>query len=58
MDILKNAQYPIIMAYPDSMIYEIKNEIKAVKYEETEHYQVVKSFMNNTEGMLDILLKR
>jgi predicted ATPase len=49
---------PIIMAYPDSIIYEIKNEINAVKYEETEHYQVVKSFINNTEGMLDILLKR
>lgn len=49
---------PIIMAYPDSIIYEIKNEIKAVKYEETEHYQVMKSFINNTESMLDILLNR
>lgn len=46
---------PIIMAYPDSIIYEIKDEIKAVSYEETEHYQVVKSFLNNTEGMLNIL---
>lgn len=46
---------PIIMAYPDSIIYEIKDEIKVVSYEETEHYQVVKSFLNNTEGMLNIL---
>ena len=49
---------PIIMAYPDSIIYEIKNEIKAVKYEETEHYQVMKSFINNTQSMLNILLSR
>lgn len=47
---------PIIMAYPDSTIYEINNEIKAVKYEETEHYQVMKSFINNTQGMLNILM--
>ena len=48
---------PIIMAYPDSIIYEIKNGINQVKYEETEHYLITKSFLNNTEGMLDILLK-
>lgn len=47
---------PIIMAYPDSIIYEINNEIKVVKYEETEHYQVMKSFINNTQGMLKILM--
>ena len=47
---------PIIMAYPDATIYEIKNEIKHVKYEETEHYQVMKSFINNTQSMLDILM--
>ncbi|WP_160688729.1 AAA family ATPase [Clostridium sp. C2-6-12] len=49
---------PIIMAYPDSIIYEIRNEIKTVKYEETGHYQVMKSFINNTESLLDILLSR
>jgi predicted ATPase len=47
---------PIVMAYPDSIIYEIKDGFKAVSYEETEHYQVMKSFLNNTKGMLDILL--
>jgi predicted ATPase len=47
---------PIIMAYPDSIVYEIKNEIKAVKYEETEHYQVMKVFINNTQNMLNILM--
>lgn len=48
---------PIIMAYPDSIIYEIKNGINRVRYEETEHYLITKSFLNNTEGMLDILLR-
>lgn len=49
---------PIIMSYPDAVIYEINNEIKAVNYEETEHYQVMKSFINNTQGMLDILISK
>ena len=49
---------PIIMAYPDAVIYEINDGIHLVKYEETEHYQVMKGFINNTQGMLDILLNR
>jgi predicted ATPase len=48
---------PIIMAYPDAIIYEINDGFKIVRYEETEHYQVTKSFINNTQKMLDILLK-
>lgn len=48
---------PIIMAYPDSIIYQIKEGIETVKYEETEHYQVMKTFLNNTQKMLDILIK-
>lgn len=47
---------PIIMAYPGATIYEIKDGFKPVEYEETEHYQVMKTFLNNTRGMLDILL--
>ncbi len=47
---------PIIMAYPNAIIYEIKDEIKRVDYEETEHYQVMKSFINNKNKMLDILI--
>lgn len=47
---------PIIMAYPHALIYEIKKEIQQVEYEETEHYQIMKSFMNNTDGMLKILM--
>ncbi|MHB8126678.1 MAG: AAA family ATPase [Desulfitobacteriaceae bacterium] len=48
---------PIIMAYPDAMIYQIKDEIEQVSYEETEHYQVMRSFLNNTQKMLNILLE-
>lgn len=48
---------PIVMAYPDSIIYEIKENIQAVKYEDTEHYQITKSFLNNTRRMLDVLME-
>ena len=49
---------PIIMAYPDALIYEIRDEgFTKVKYQETEHYIVMKSFLNNPEKMLDILIK-
>lgn len=48
---------PIIMAYPDCSIYEIKEDIQHVRYEETEHYQVMKSFINNREKMLEVLME-
>lgn len=48
---------PILMAYPYSVIYEIKDEIKRFKYEETDHYTLTKSFLNNPGKMLDILME-
>jgi predicted ATPase len=61
--IQKNAQFiiathsPIVMAYPDALLYELKDgNFDAVKYDETEHYSVMKSFMENPKMMLDILL--
>jgi predicted ATPase len=61
--IQKNAQFiiathsPIVMAYPDALLYELNDGIfDAVKYDETEHYSVMKSFMENPKMMLDILL--
>lgn len=48
---------PIIMAYPNSTIYNIEGGYERVTYHDTEHYQVMKSFINNTEGMLKILLE-
>jgi predicted ATPase len=63
--IQKNAQFiiathsPIVMAYPDALLYELKDgNFDAVKYDETEHYSVMKSFMENPKMMLDILLKK
>lgn len=47
---------PVIMAYPEAVIYEIKEDIKKVRYEETEHYKVMRDFLNNKEKMLDILM--
>lgn len=47
---------PIIMAYPDAIIYEINEEIEVVKYEKSEHYQIMKSFINNKNKMLEILI--
>lgn len=47
---------PIIMAYPDSIIYELKNGFNEVKYKDTEHYQITKRFINNTEKMLNMLI--
>ena len=48
---------PILMAYPDAWIYSLTPEgIDRIAYEETEHYQVTRDFLNNTEMMLDVLL--
>ena len=50
---------PILMAYPDSLIYECGPEgIRQVAYEDTEHYAVTKSFLENPKRMLDVLLSR
>lgn len=48
---------PIVMAYPDALIYQIKEGFEKVSYEETEHYQVISSFLNNRKKMLSILLE-
>ncbi|MHB8076870.1 AAA family ATPase [Desulfosporosinus fructosivorans] len=48
---------PIIMAYPHARIYQIQEGFEVVKYEETEHYQIMRAFINNTQKMLDILME-
>ncbi|MBX4260407.1 AAA family ATPase (plasmid) [Clostridium estertheticum] len=47
---------PIIMSYPDSIIYELSDGIKEVKYKDTEHYKITKAFLDNPEKMLKALL--
>jgi predicted ATPase len=49
---------PILMAFPDSKIYSFDNEnIQNIKYENTEHYNITKYFMNNYKLMIKDLLK-
>jgi len=44
---------PILMAYPDSEIFEIKDDyLEKVEYEDTEHFQITKYFMNNPQKMM------
>jgi len=48
---------PIIMAYPDALIYEFSSTgIRAVEYRDTEHYRVTHAFLNRPEQMLKQLL--
>lgn len=47
---------PIVMAYPDSIVYELDDEFRAVQYQETEHYKIMKSFIGNPKKFLDILM--
>ena len=46
----------IIMSYPDSIIYELSNGVKEVKYKDTEHYKITKAFLDKPEKMLNMLL--
>jgi predicted ATPase len=48
---------PIVMSYPDAWIYHLdKDAIRRVEYEDTEHYQVTRDFLNNHEMMLNVLI--
>lgn len=48
---------PILMAYPDSVIYTLsENGIQKTDYEETENYTLTKHFLNNYPKMLNDLL--
>ena len=59
----KNSQFiiathsPILMAFPGAEILEFSADgIKKTRYQDTEHYQVTKQFLNNPEKMLRYLL--
>lgn len=48
---------PILMAYPDAWIFQFSREgIERVAYEDTEHFQVMRSFMADPQRMLRQLL--
>jgi hypothetical protein len=48
---------PILMAYPDAWIYQIGPKgLDRIAYEDTEHYQVTREFLNRPEGCLTSFL--
>jgi predicted ATPase len=48
---------PIIMAYPDSVIYQLSGDgIREVAYADTEHYLITRGFLTNPKRSLDILM--
>lgn len=49
---------PILMAYPNSLIYHLTDHgTRVVAYRDTEHYSVTKAFLNNPEKMLGVLME-
>lgn len=46
---------PIVMAYPHASIYSC-DTLSEISYEETEHYQITRDFLNNRDGMLRHLM--
>ena len=50
---------PILLAYPDAAIHVLDDgPPRRIDYRDTEHYGVTRTFLNDTERMLDILLDR
>jgi predicted ATPase len=50
---------PILMAYPDSIIYQCDDKgLTRIAYEHTEHFQVARNFLANPQRTLRILFER
>lgn len=48
---------PILMAYPNAIIYECgAHGIREIAYEDTEHYRVTRDFLANPSRMLRVLM--
>lgn len=48
---------PIILGYPNAWIYQVSQHgVDRIEYEDTDHYQVTRNFLNRREMMLDVLL--
>lgn len=49
---------PILLGYPEAEILHFSEDgIKSIDYEETEHYQITRGFLENREGYLKHLLQ-
>jgi predicted ATPase len=48
---------PILLGYPDAWIYQASGRgLERVEYEDTEHFQVTRNFLNRRQVFLDVLL--
>ena len=48
---------PIILGYPDAWIYQATaHGLERIEYEDTDHFQVTRSFLNRRQTFLDTLL--
>jgi len=63
--VLDNSQFiiathsPILMAYPDSLIYQCnRNGISEIAYQETEHFKVTRRFLSDPRGHMQEIMKR
>jgi predicted ATPase len=49
---------PILMAYPDARIYNVTPRgLEHIAYEDTEHFEVTRNFLNRHDDMLRHLLR-
>jgi predicted ATPase len=49
---------PIILGYPDAWIYQASEQgLERVEYEDTEHYQITRGFLNRRETYLKVLME-
>jgi predicted ATPase len=48
---------PIVMAYPHATILLLDDGLREVQYEETEHYLVMRDFLNHRKKMLEELMR-
>ena len=49
---------PILMAYPGAQIYGLgENGIASIAYEDTEHFQLTRQFLNNPAGIMRELFR-
>ena len=46
---------PILMCLPDAQIFQFEDQVKKVAVEDTEHFTIMKSFLNNPEAFLRFL---
>jgi predicted ATPase len=49
---------PIILGYPDAWIYQVSQDgLTRIDYEDTDHFQVTRGFLNHRQTMLKTLLE-